>query len=83
MILSPICLLSVSLTQEVSLFQVELLLRGIYPSEYPGSVVYKPWQIVDVRDCAAGHVGLLESVKISNGERAPSNDRLRCSLSPC
>ena len=62
---------------------VELLLRGIYPSEYPGSVVYKPWQIVDVRDCAAGHVGLLESVKISNGERASSNDRARCSLSPC
>ena len=48
---------------------IELLLRGIYPSQYPGSVVYKPWQIVDVRDCAAGHVGLLESVTVKSGER--------------
>ena len=24
---------------------------------------------MDVRDCAAGHVGLLESVKVKNGER--------------
>ena len=48
---------------------IELLLRGIYPSQYPGSVVYRPWSVVDVRDCAAGHVGLLESVTVKSGER--------------
>ena len=58
-----------ALTERDAQHNIELLLRGIYPSEYPGSVVYKPWQIVDVRDCAAGHVGLLESVKVKNGER--------------
>ena len=48
---------------------IELLLRGVYPSVYPGSVVYRPWSVVDVRDCAAGHIGLLESVTVNSGER--------------
>ena len=48
---------------------IELLLRGIYPSIYPGSGVCRPWTPVDVRDCAAGHVGLLESTSVKNGER--------------
>ena len=47
----------------------ELLLRGVYPSVYPGSVVYRPWSPVDVRDCALGHVRLLQSLDVRSGER--------------
>jgi nucleoside-diphosphate-sugar epimerase len=31
--------------------------------------VYRPWMTVDVRDCAACHIGLLESDRVRNGER--------------
>ena len=30
---------------------------------------YRPWHTVDVRDTAACHIGLLESVEVQNGER--------------
>lgn len=30
---------------------------------------YRPWMLVDVRDDADCHIGLLESIKVSNGER--------------
>jgi nucleoside-diphosphate-sugar epimerase len=35
----------------------------------PQNGAYRPWMTVDVRDCADGHVGLLESVQVKNGER--------------
>ena len=31
--------------------------------------VYRPWMPVDVRDDADGHIGLLESPRVHNGER--------------
>ena len=34
-----------------------------------GSVVYRPWSPVDVRDCARGHVRLLQSLTAKSGER--------------
>jgi hypothetical protein len=39
---------------------------------------YRPWHTVDVRDTAACHVGLLDSVNVTNGERyiAYSTDRI-------
>lgn len=36
---------------------------------YPQNGAYRPWMTVDVRDDAACHVALLESVKIKTGER--------------
>ncbi len=36
---------------------------------YEQTWAYRPWYIVDVRDNAACHVGLLESVQVKNGER--------------
>lgn len=43
------------------------MLRGKY---YQNSVgAYRPWYVVDVRDNAACHIGLLESVGVQNGER--------------
>ena len=44
---------------------VEMMLLG----EYYQNGVYRPWMTVDVRDDADCHVGLLESVKVANGER--------------
>lgn len=44
---------------------IEKMLQGAY--EQNG--VYRPWMTVDVRDDAACHVGLLESVSVKNGER--------------
>jgi nucleoside-diphosphate-sugar epimerase len=44
---------------------LEKMLKGAY--EQNG--VYRPWMTVDVRDDAACHVGLLESVQVKNGER--------------
>ena len=44
---------------------VENMLLG----EYEQNWVYRPWYTVDVRDNAACHVALLESVKVANGER--------------
>ncbi|WP_162942322.1 NAD-dependent epimerase/dehydratase family protein [Desertimonas flava] len=36
---------------------------------FHGTGPYRPWMIVDVRDNAACHVGLLESTTVRNGER--------------
>lgn len=44
---------------------IETMLLG----EYSQSWVYRPWMPVDVRDNAACHIGLLESVHVKNGER--------------
>ncbi|MDE0007422.1 MAG: hypothetical protein OXS50_04005, partial [Gammaproteobacteria bacterium] len=44
---------------------IEMMLLG----EYYQNGVYRPWMTVDVRDDADCHVGLLESVKVKNGER--------------
>ncbi len=44
---------------------IEQMLLGSYEQNW----VYRPWYPVDVRDNAASHVGLLESTRISNGER--------------
>lgn len=39
---------------------------------------YRPWHTVDVRDTAACHIGILESVQVKNGERyiAYSTDKI-------
>jgi dihydroflavonol-4-reductase len=37
--------------------------------EYEQTQAYRPWMTVDVRDDAACHIGLLESVMVHNGER--------------
>ena len=39
------------------------------PGKYYQNGAYRPWMTVDVRDDAACHVGLLESVAVGNGER--------------
>ena len=44
---------------------IEMMLAG----EYEQTGVYRPWMTVDVRDDAASHIGLLESVDVKNGER--------------
>lgn len=44
------------------------MLRGKC-SIFQGTGPYRPWMTVDVRDDAAGHVGLLESDTVANGER--------------
>ena len=44
---------------------IETMLLG----EYEQTGVYRPWMTVDVRDNAASHIGLLESVDVKNGER--------------
>jgi nucleoside-diphosphate-sugar epimerase len=36
---------------------------------FQGTGPYRPWMPVDVRDDAACHIGLLESAKVTNGER--------------
>jgi nucleoside-diphosphate-sugar epimerase len=55
---------------------IEGMLRG----RYEQNGVYRPWMTVDVRDDAAGHVGLLESLAVKNGERyiAWSTDARNC-----
>ena len=55
---------------------IEGMLRG----RYEQNGVYRPWMTVDVRDDAACHVGLLESMKVKNGERfiAWSTDVRNC-----
>jgi nucleoside-diphosphate-sugar epimerase len=37
--------------------------------KYDQTGAYRPWMTVDVRDDAECHIGLLESVKVKNGER--------------
>ena len=44
---------------------IETMLLG----EYYQNGGYRPWMTVDVRDDALCHIGLLESVLVSNGER--------------
>ncbi|NJN52036.1 MAG: hypothetical protein HC809_09940, partial [Gammaproteobacteria bacterium] len=44
---------------------VEMMLLG----KYFQTPAYRPWMIVDVRDDADCHIGLLESVHVKNGER--------------
>ena len=44
---------------------IETMLLG----EYFQNGAYRPWMTVDVRDDAECHIGLLESVAVSNGER--------------
>ncbi len=44
---------------------IEMMLLG----KYYQNGAYRPWMTVDVRDDAACHIGLLESVKVKNGER--------------
>lgn len=44
---------------------IETMLLG----EYMQNGAYRPWMTVDVRDDAACHIGLLESVDVKNGER--------------
>ncbi len=44
---------------------IEMMLLG----KYYQNDAYRPWMTVDVRDDAACHIGLLESVKVKNGER--------------
>lgn len=36
---------------------------------FPQTNAYRPWQVVDVRDCAAAHIALLESVMVQSGQR--------------
>jgi bifunctional dihydroflavonol 4-reductase/flavanone 4-reductase len=45
--------------------QIARMLKG----ECPQNSAYRPWMTVDVRDDADGHIGLLESVAVKNGER--------------
>lgn len=47
---------------------IELMLRGRCEI-FQGTGPYRPWMPVDVRDDAACHAGLLESDRVSNGER--------------
>ena len=47
---------------------VERMLQGRCEI-FQGTGPYRPWMTVDVRDDAACHVGLLESERVSNGER--------------
>ncbi|HJN52891.1 MAG: NAD-dependent epimerase/dehydratase family protein [Pseudomonadales bacterium] len=46
---------------------IEEMLLGEYYQNTNGA--YRPWFVVDVRDDAACHIGLLESVQVQNGER--------------
>jgi nucleoside-diphosphate-sugar epimerase len=44
-------------------------IEGMLVGHYPQNGVYRPWMTVDVRDDAACHIGLLESLNVGNGER--------------
>ncbi|MCB1684103.1 MAG: NAD-dependent epimerase/dehydratase family protein, partial [Pseudomonadales bacterium] len=44
---------------------IETMLLG----KYYQNGAYRPWMVVDVRDDAECHIGLLESVNVANGER--------------
>ncbi len=44
---------------------IEMMLLG----EYNQTQAYRPWMTVDVRDTAACHMRLLETVAVANGER--------------
>jgi len=55
-------------------------IEGMLKGRYEQNGVYRPWMTVDVRDDAACHIGLLESLAVKNGERyiAWSTDTRRC-----
>ena len=44
---------------------IEMMLTG----KYYQNGAYRPWMTVDVRDDAACHIGVLESLSVQNGER--------------
>jgi nucleoside-diphosphate-sugar epimerase len=45
------------------------IVEGMLLGKYEQTPAYRPWMIVDVRDDADCHIGLLESVHVNNGER--------------
>jgi nucleoside-diphosphate-sugar epimerase len=45
------------------------IIEGMLLGRYDQTQAYRPWMTVDVRDDAACHVALLESLAVSNGER--------------
>jgi nucleoside-diphosphate-sugar epimerase len=55
-------------------------IEGMLKGRYEQNGVYRPWMTVDVRDDAACHIGLLESLSVKNGERyiAWSTDVRNC-----
>jgi nucleoside-diphosphate-sugar epimerase len=55
-------------------------IEGMLKGRYDQNGVYRPWMTVDVRDDAACHIGLLESLSVKNGERyiAWSTDVRNC-----
>jgi len=55
-------------------------IEGMLKGRYEQNGVYRPWMTVDVRDDAACHIGLLESLAMKNGERyiAWSTDARNC-----
>jgi nucleoside-diphosphate-sugar epimerase len=45
------------------------IIEGMLVGKYFQTGAYRPWMVVDVRDDADCHVGLLESAAVKNGER--------------
>lgn len=45
------------------------IIEGMLLGKYQQTAAYRPWMTVDVRDNAACHIGLLESVEVKNAER--------------
>ncbi len=45
------------------------IIEGMLNGKYFQTLAYRPWMVVDVRDDADCHIGLLESVQVKNGER--------------
>ena len=45
------------------------IIAGMLTGQYFQTPAYRPWMVVDVRDDADCHIGLLESVQVRNGER--------------
>jgi nucleoside-diphosphate-sugar epimerase len=45
------------------------IIAGMLSGSYAQTGAYRPWMIVDVRDDAACHIGLLESPLVRNGQR--------------
>jgi nucleoside-diphosphate-sugar epimerase len=45
------------------------IIEGMLVGRYFQTPAYRPWMVVDVRDDADCHIGLLESVQVKNGER--------------
>ncbi len=45
------------------------IIEGMLRGRYHQTPAYRPWMTVDVRDDADGHIALLESLAVKNGER--------------